>query len=122
MHPRINYFAKAEFDISLEVDTFGGYSPNPNDDDKNLFESLKSKSDKKMRHKRFGNFYRDPNTKLWWSKDNANHGGSIFKVFKETAKGLEWTFDADGIGHQIIAKHKGPVGLFISYKELIKCP
>jgi len=75
-----------------------------------------------MRHRRFGNFYRDPNTQLWWSKDNANHGGSAFKVFKETAKGLEWAFDADEIGHQIISKHKGPIGLFISYKELIKCP
>ena len=97
-------------------------SPCPDPDDENIFESIKLKSDKKMRHKRFCNFYRDPDTKLWWSKDKANHGGSAFKVFKETAKGLEWTFDADEIGHQIISKHKGPIGLFISYKELIKCP
>jgi len=110
-----------ECNLEFHVVSYGSPCPDP-DDDKNLFESIKLKSDKKMRHKRFGNFYRDPDTKLWWSKDNANHGGSIFKVFKETAKGLEWTFDADGIGHQIVGKHKGPVGLFISYKELIRCP
>ena len=110
-----------ECNLEFHVVSCGSPCPDP-DDDKSLFESIKLKSDKKMRHKRFGNFYRDPDTKLWWSKDNANHGGSIFKVFKETAKGLEWTFDADAIGHQIIGKHKGPVGLFISYKELIRCP
>lgn len=110
--------------IEFHVMPCGSPCPDPDDDDHQslLFESIKQIADKKMRHKRFGNFYRDPKTKLWWSKDNANHGGSAFKVFKETAKGLKWTFDADDIGHQIVAKHKGPVGLFISYKELIKCP
>lgn len=107
-------------DVSF-VSGYGGYNPEP-DDDKDHFELIKSNTDKKLRHKRFGNFYRDPKTKLWWSKDNANHGGSAFKVFKETAKGLEWIFDADHLGNQIIAKHKGPIGSFITYKELISCP
>jgi len=99
----------------------------PKDDDKDqqkknaFFEAIKLKADKRIRHKRFGNFYRDPETKLWWSKDRANHGGSEFKVFKEHAKGLEWIFDADGVGNQIVGKHKGPVGLFIPYKDLIVC-
>ena len=66
--------------------------------------------------------YQDPKTKLWWSKDRGGHGGSIFKVFKEQAKGLEWFFDADELGNQIVAKHKGPIGFFIPYKELISCP
>jgi hypothetical protein len=44
-------------------------------------------------------------------KDLGTHGRSIFKVFKETAKGFEWVFDAAKNGAQIAAKHKGPVGL-----------
>lgn len=100
---------------------FGG-EPDPEDDQgRDLFEVIKLKADKKMRSQRFGNFYRDPESKLWWSKDRAGHGGSVFKVFKEQAKGLEWIFDADAIGNPIITKHKGPVGLFISYKDLIIC-
>ncbi len=85
----------------------------------NFFETLKKISDKKVRHRKFGNFYRDPNSKLWWSKDITQHGGSRFKVFKETAKGLEWLFDADAMGNQIVNKHKSPIGAFIPYKEMI---
>ena len=101
--------------------------PDPEDDNRdqqqknNFLEKIKLKADKKARHKRFGNFYRDPETKLWWSKDQGNHGGSGFKVFEEQAKGLEWIFDADGVGNQIVGKHKGPIGLFIPYKDLIPC-
>lgn len=90
-----------------------------NDDKDDFFKNLKSRSDKKARTNRFGNMYRDPITKLWWSKDLAGHGGSCFKVFKETAKGFEWVFDATKEGVQILAKHKGPTGLFIPYKEVI---
>jgi len=101
--------------------------PDPEDDNEDqqkansFFESIKLKADKKLRHKRFGNFYRDPETKLWWSRDRANHGGSVFKVFKEQAKGLEWVFDADAMGNQIIGKHKGSIGSFISWGDLIPC-
>jgi len=101
--------------------------PDPEDDDYNqqkkndFFEFIKLRADKKALSKRFGNFYRDSKTKLWWSKDRANHGGSKFKVFKETAKGLQWIFDADAAGNQIIGKHKGAIGLFIAYKDLVIC-
>jgi hypothetical protein len=54
-----------------------------------------------------------------WSKDLGTHGGSIFKVFQETAKGFEWVFDAAKNGAQIAAKHKGPTGRFIPYKDVI---
>jgi hypothetical protein len=43
----------------------------------------------------------------------------MYKAFKEGSKGLEWLFDADGVGQKIIDKHKGPIGKFIPYKELI---
>jgi len=107
---------------SFHVIPSGCPDPDPDDDEnKNLFESIKLRSNKKLRHNRFGNFYRDPKTKLWWSKDRANHGGSMFKVFKENARGLELLFDADEFGNQIVGKHKGSTGLFIEYKELIVC-
>lgn len=69
--------------------------------------------------RRFGKLYQDPQTKLWWSKDNANHGGPHFKVFKQTAKGFQWLFNADTAGNRIENQHKGPVGLFIPMKEII---
>ena len=108
-----------ECNISFHTTPCGGPCPDPDDDD--FYKQIKLKFHKKFRHQRFGNFYRDPQTKLIWSKDNAGHGGVVFKVFKETSKGLKWIFDADGLGNKIIGKHKGPTGLFISYKELIPC-
>lgn len=106
--------------IANQNSTNNGLSnPNHNDPEKDgFFEKLKSRSDKKMRHSRFGKFYRDPETHLWWSKDRANHGGSQFKVYQERSTGLEWIYDADIQGNQIIAKHKGPIGKFIPHKEL----
>lgn len=55
---------------------------------------------------------------LWWSKDTAKHGGSQWKVFKETKNGLEWIRDADEYGDFIVGKHKGDIGKFISWKQL----
>ncbi len=98
--------------------------PEDPDDDKeeSFFKRIQLNADKKARTKRFGKLYRDKNTKLWWSKDLAAHGGSKYKVYKETAKGLEWLFDADAAGNPIITKHKGPIGLFIYYNEIILLP
>jgi len=98
--------------------------PEDPDDDKedSFFKRIQLNADKKARTKRFGKLYRDKNTKLWWSKDLAGHGGSKYKVYKETAKGLEWLFDADTAGNPIISKHKGPIGLFIYYNEIILLP
>jgi len=100
-------------------------SPDQNDpedsEEVGFFERIRKGADKKARTKRFGNLYRDPKTKLWWSKDRANHGGSAYKVFKEQAKGLEWLFDADVRGNPIIGKHKGPTGIILPYKDLILC-
>lgn len=89
--------------------------------EKNFFEKIKLIADRIVRSNEFGKFYRDPNTKLWWSKDRANHGGSMFKVFREQAKGLEWLYDADAFGNPILQKNKDPIGIFISFKDLITC-
>ena len=72
------------------------------------------------RHGRFGNFFKSKSDDLWWAADNAGHGGSAFKVFKDTGKGLEWYRDADQYGDFILGKHKGPTGLFIPWKELVE--
>jgi RHS repeat-associated protein len=55
--------------------------------------------------------------KLWWSKDQTGHGGSVWKVFREKGSGLEWVADADEFGDFIKAKHKGSTGEFIPWKE-----
>jgi hypothetical protein len=52
------------------------------------------------------------------AKDNAGHGGSVWKVFDETSKSLEWKADADRYGDFIVGKHKGPTGTSIPFSEL----
>ena len=99
---------------------FGGGPKKDDEEDNNDFwTNLKLRSDKSARSVRFGKMYRDPTTKLWWSRDFSGHGGSSYKVFKEGSKGFEWFFDAAKDGTRILNKHKGPIGLFISYKEVI---
>ena len=106
--------------VGCNCGCFCGCGSNNNQkNDINFFERLKSRADKKARSSRFGIFYRDPYTNLWWSVDRAQHGGSKFKVFKETSRGLEWQFDADEFGIKLVNKHKGPTGLFISFKEVV---
>ena len=63
--------------------------------------------------------FEDPETGLWWTKDLDNHGGSCYKVYKQMKKGFEWIMDADFFGEKIINKYKGPVGKFISYKDVV---
>jgi hypothetical protein len=65
----------------------------------------------------FGKIYRSPSDKLWWSADNAAHGGSAFKVYEETGQGLQWFKDADQFGDFISGKHKGPTGMFIPWSQ-----
>ncbi len=48
-------------------------------------------------------YYQHKTTGLWWSVDTAGHGGSAFKVFKETeGETLEWYRDADKYGDFMI--------------------
>ena len=63
-------------------------------------------------------FVKHESTGLWWSRDGANHGGSAWKVFRETGRGLEWKWDADKYGDIITGKHKSPIGTFFSWKDL----
>lgn len=108
---------------SSSNNTGNNLDPKKDDDDNNnnFFNNLKKNSDKVVRSDRFGKMYRDPKTRLWWSRDRANHGGSAYKVFRETSRGLEWEYDANMLGETIIGKHKGPTGLFIPFKDVGVC-
>lgn len=79
----------------------------------------KEATERVVRHRTFGKIYKSKSDGLWWSKDNANHGGSQWKVFRETSDGLEWYRDADQYGDFISGKHKGDVGKYIPWKDLI---
>jgi hypothetical protein len=115
-----NKNAARDGDTRFKISIQGMPDPeDPEEDD--LIERFKKNNVKRVRT-RFGNMYQDSETGFWWSRDRAGHGGSKFKVFKETSKGLEWIFDADSNGAPIVSKHKGPKGMFISKKDLIKCP
>ena len=81
------------------------------------------KSTKIMNGGPFGkNYYQqapDTNgTVYWWSPDKAEHGGSTWKVFRATSKGLEWMADAGTDGTFIEGKYKGKIGRFIPWKQL----
>lgn len=75
-------------------------------------------TDRTLVHGKFGKFFRHKSTEQWWSKDQAGHGGSVWKVFEEESKGLKWIEDADKYGKYLRGKHKGSTGLFIPWKEL----
>lgn len=60
----------------------------------------------------------DPESCLWWSKDTAGHGGSAWKVYEESSRGLIWRADANQYGDFIVGKHKSDVGTFIPWKDL----
>jgi hypothetical protein len=75
-------------------------------------------SDKVMIHNKFGKFFRSKSDGLWWVEDTAGHGGSAFKVYRETGKGLVWYRDADQFGNFILLKHKSDVGTFLPWKEM----
>jgi RHS repeat-associated protein len=89
--------------------------PNP----QGLWTITKAGTERAARHKTFGMFYKSKSDGLWWSVDQAGHGGSKWKVFEETGSGLQWRADADEFGDFIIGKHKGPEGMSIRWKELI---
>lgn len=84
-----------------------------------LWKLTNQGASKVIKH-RLGTFYKNKSDGLWWVNDRAGHGGSTYKVYKKTSKGLEWYKDADQYGNFIINKHKGETGIFIPWKEFSK--
>jgi RHS repeat-associated protein len=107
--------ANREPGSSPEAAQSKGGAPQPR---KNLWKLTRENSSRVLRHDKFGSFYKEKSGAYWWTQDNAGHGGSAFKVYKETPTGLEWTSDADQYGNFINNKHKGDVGRYIPWKDL----
>lgn len=66
----------------------------------------------------FGTVWKSKSDGLWWSKDTAGHGGSAWKVYEESSRGLIWRADANQYGDFIVGKHKSDIGTFIPWKDL----
>lgn len=98
--------------------TNASYSNGSSGKNPRLWEVTRNNTDKIVRHSKFGKIYRHKTTGLWWSKDTAGHGKSVWKVFVEKDGGLSWIADADEFGNFILFKHKGDIGKFIPWKEL----
>ena len=86
--------------------------------DRALWKVTRENSSRVVQNDKFGSFYKSKSDGRWWVKDNAGHGGVVWKVYEETSKGLEWVADADEYGDFIDNKHKGPIGDFIPWDEL----
>lgn len=100
----------------VQIPNIKGSDKDPDDD---FFEKMKKIAKRKALHHKYKKFYKDPQTDLWWSKDNGSaHAGPHYKVFQERATHLEWIRDVDLLG-KVMEKHKGPVGRIIPFKELI---
>jgi len=106
-------------------------TPDPDDFDFDPDEDEKFKWDKKnpkdadriSRHEKFGKFYRDPTQKLgnkdiWWTKDNAGHRDTVYKLYTVRNGQFRHFADVDKNGVQIL-KHKGNIGKNIPIKEFI---
>jgi RHS repeat-associated protein len=63
-------------------------------------------------------FYKSASDGTWWTRDVKGHGGSAFKVYRETSSGLEWIKDADEFGDYISGKWKGSTGYSIPWSSL----
>jgi RHS repeat-associated protein len=114
------------YEYNLDGEAIGlspvtGTAPTPGRGIKNvrgLWKLTKQGASMIKSHKTFGTFYKSSSDGLWWAVDRAGHGGSKFKVFKETKKGLVWIRDADDYGNFILNKHKGSTGKFIPWNQL----
>lgn len=120
----VPYVKLAEFLAAEEAASvfLKGYQGGPGamwaNEGRGLWQLTTEGADRVMTHGNFGTFYRSASDGLWWAEDMAGHGGSAFKVFRETGTGLQWFRDADQFGDFIVGKHKGPIGQFIPWKEL----
>lgn len=95
--------------VSSSAPTSGSHLPE--------FRLQKTDISKTYKHDKFGKFHRNKADGLYYTKDTAGHGGSAWKVYRETGKGLEWEQDIDKFGRKI-DKHKGDIGKFIPKKGL----
>lgn len=70
-----------------------------------------------LEHSNRRKYYEDPADGTYWSHDDAGHGGSEWKQYRQTAGELEHLACCDHAGNPI-PKHKGPAGERIPLKHL----
>ena len=93
------------------------------DDEEKRFKLGNVQDSAKIGNTPYGKIYKDPlgqkwNGKdIWFSKDNAQHGGSKFKVYIKGAEKFNWIADLDETG-KIMNKHKSTIGETISFKDI----
>lgn len=63
----------------------------------------------------------DRSTELWWTRDLAGHGGSVFKTYTQEGKILYHQSERDAEGHVIADKHKGPTNISVQMNDLASC-
>ncbi|WP_307448335.1 MULTISPECIES: hypothetical protein [Microbacterium] len=73
------------------------------------------------RHHGSNVYVRDATSKIWWTRDFAQHGGSIFKTYLQIDGQLRWQADHDGDGKVITKKWKGSEGRTIHMRETTVC-
>ncbi|MEJ1230877.1 MAG: hypothetical protein WDM88_10180 [Galbitalea sp.] len=57
-------------------------------------------------------YVEDSETDLWWTRDFANHGTTIFKTYTKNATHLVFESDRDEHGTTIVGKYKGRRAFF----------
>ncbi len=70
-----------------------------------------------VKHARFGKFYQHKTTQRWWTKDQAGHGGSVWKVYRKQDDKLVHEADANEFWDYLKYKHKGAYSETIPWKE-----
>lgn len=66
-------------------------------------------------------YIEDGENSMWWTRDFANHGTTIFKTYTRSATHLIFESDRDEGGARIVGKHKGEQGLFLPLTEMVPC-
>jgi hypothetical protein len=95
-----------------------GWADDAVDAGRGLWRITKEGTERTLQHGKWGSFAKSSSDGLWWSRDRAGHGRSVWKVYTETSTGLRWRADADEFGDFIVGKHKSSTGEFIPWKDL----
>ncbi len=66
-------------------------------------------------------YVEDPETGLWWTRDDDRHADSIFKTYVRANETLVHEADRSESGETIVNKHKGPSGEVIALASCHRC-
>lgn len=66
-------------------------------------------------------YVEDPDTQLWWTRDDDRHAESIFKTYTRSGEKLLHEADRHELGEVVQNKHKGPSGEVIDLSACHQC-